>query len=329
MARFGRSRPIVAVVGENSGTVLSDYVIPYGVLSQSGVADVVSIATQPGSLKLSPLQITPDNTVAEFDQRFPDGADYVFVPAVMKRDDPTLLAWITKQAGKGATMISICNGSMVLANAGLTRGHFATGHWSTYQQRVDKYPETRWLKNMRYVVDGKIVTSAGITAAIPTSLALVEAIGGAERADALAKNLGVGYRGTQHNSDAFHLTLGDGLSAFTSSVFHATQDVGVPVADGVDEIALALTAEAYSATLRSRVYTIAKSNAPVKTRGGLVLMVDHIAGEGKRLDWILPEWDASPSAQALDKALNDIAIRYGTSAARFVVLEAEYSWPGL
>ena len=328
-ARFGRSRPLVAVVGENSGTVLSDYVIPYGVLSQSGVADVVSIATQPGPLKLSSLQITPDNTVAEFDQRYPNGADYVFVPAVMKHDDPTLLAWITKQAGKGATMISICNGSMVLANAGLTRGHFATGHWSTYQQRVDKYPETRWLKNMRYVVDGKIISSAGITAAIPTSLALVEAIGGTERADALAKNLGVSYRGTQHNSDVFRLTLSDGLSAFTSSVFHATQSVGVPIADGVDEIALALTAEAYSATLRSRVYTIAKSNTPVKTRGGLVLMVDRIVGEGKPLDWILPEWDATPSAQTLDKALNDIAVKYGTSSARFVVLEAEYSWPGL
>lgn len=328
VARFGRSRPIIAIVGENDGTVLSDYVIPYGVLSQSGVADVVSVATQPGPLKLSPLQITPDNTVVEFDRHYPDGADYVFVPAVMKRDDPTLLAWITTQAGKGATMISICNGSMVLANAGLTRGHFATGHWSTYQQRVDKFPETHWLKNMRYVVDGKIVSSAGITAAIPTSLALVEAIGGTELADALAKNLGVSYRGTQHNSDAFHLTWGDGLSAFTSFVFHATQDVGVPVADGVDEIALALTAEAYSATLRSHVYTIAKSDAPVKTRGGLVLVVDRVVGQGKRLDWILPEWDATPSAQTLDKALNDIAVRYGSSAARFVVLETEYSWPG-
>lgn len=328
-ARFGRSRPVVAVVGENSGTVLSDYVIPYGVLSQSGVAEVVSVATQPGQLTLSPLRIVPDSTAAEFDQRYPEGADYVFVPAVMKRDDPTLLAWVAAQAGKGATMISICNGSMVLANAGLTRGHRATGHWSTYGQRVAQYPQTQWLKNTRYVVDGKIVSSAGITAAMPVSLALVEAIAGTERADALAKSLGVGYRGTRHNSDQFHLTLGDGVAVVTNTVFHATQDVGVPVADGVDEIALALTAEAYSATFRSRVHTIGKSAAPIKTRGGLTVMVDNLAGQEPRLDWLLPDWDATPSALALDKALDDISARYGKAAARFVVLEAEYPWPGL
>jgi hypothetical protein len=119
--RFGRARPLIAVVGENSSTVLSDYVIPYGVLSQSGVADVVSLATQPGPLKLPPLQIQPDSTVAEFDIRYPDGADFVVVPAVMKRDDPALIAWVAAQAEKGASMVSICNGSIVLAQAGLTR----------------------------------------------------------------------------------------------------------------------------------------------------------------------------------------------------------------
>ncbi|MES2296573.1 MAG: DJ-1/PfpI family protein [Pseudomonadota bacterium] len=328
-ARFGRSRPIVAVVGENGSTVLADYVIPYGVLSQSGVADVVSVATQPGLLKLPPLQISPDNTVAQFDQRYPEGADYVFVPAVMKQDDPTLLAWIAAQAGKGATMISICNGSQVLARAGLTSGHRATGHWSTYQSRLDKFPDTQWVKNTRYVADGKIVSSAGISAALPTSLALVEAIGGTERADVLAKSLGVAYWGPRHNSDAFHFKTSDGVGAFTSSVFHARQDIGVPVAPGIDEIALALTAEAYSATLRAHVYAVSQSAAPVRTRSGLMVVPDRVAGQGKRLDRVLPEWDATPSGQVLDKALADIAARYGATAARFVVLEAEYPWQGL
>lgn len=329
VARFGRSRPLIAVVGENSSTVLSDYVIPYGVLARSGVADVVSLATQPGLLKLPPLQIQPDSTVAQFDARYPDGADYVFVPAVMKRDDPALIAWVTAQAAKGATMISICNGSIVLANAGLTRGHRATGHWSTYQSRLDKFPDTHWLKNTRYVADGKIVSSAGISAAIPTSIALVEAIAGTARAEALAKSLGVGYWGTKHDSEVFRITFGDGLSAFTSTVFHARQEIGVPVAPGVDEIALALEAEAYSATLRAQVHAIAQSSAPVRTRNGLMLVPDQVAGQGKQPDWILPDWDGTPAALVLDKALDDIATRFGKSAARFVVLEAEYPWTGM
>lgn len=329
VARFGRARPLIAVVGENSSTVLSDYVIPYGVLSQSGVAEVVSLATQPGLLKLPPLQIQPDSTVAEFDIRYPDGADYVFVPAVMKRDDPTLIAWVAAQAKKGATMVSICNGSIVMANAGLTRGHRATGHWSTHRSRVEKFPDTQWLQNKRYVADGKIVSSAGISAAIPTSIALVEAIAGSERAEVLAKSLGVSYWGTKHNSDMFGITFSDGISAFMSTVFRARQDIGVMVAPGVDEIALSLKAEAYSATFRANVFSIAKSRAPIRTRGGLMVVPDRILGEGKQPDWILPEWNGTLAAQVLDKALSDITARYGAPAARFVVLEAEYPWPGL
>ena len=329
VARFKRSRPLVAVVGENSSTVLSDYMIPYGVLSQSGVADVVSLATQRGLLQLPPLQIRPDNTVEQFDRLYPEGADYVFVPAVMKRDDPVLIAWITGQAAKGATMISICNGSIVMANAGLTRGHRATGHWSTYQSRLAKFPETNWLKNTRYVVDGKIASSAGISAAVPISIALVEAIAGTQRADALAKSLGVGYRGAKHNSEVFNFSMDDGLNAFRNTVFHSRQDIGVPVASGVDEIALALTTEAYAATFRVHVHSVAQSGAPVKTRGGLMLVPDRIAGQGKQLDWMLPEWDGTPSVQVLDKAISDITARFGASAARFVVLEAEYPGAGL
>ena len=174
VARFGRSRPVVAVIGENAGTILPDYVIPYGVLSQSGAADVVSI----------------------------------------------------------------CNGSQVLANAGLTRGHRATGHWSTYRARLDKHPDTQWLKNIRYVADGKIVSSAGITAAIPVLIALVEAIGGSASAQATALKLGVSYWGARHDSDAFALKFGDGLAAVKATLFHARDDLGVPLAAGVDEIAL-------------------------------------------------------------------------------------------
>lgn len=329
VARFGRSRPLIAVVGENSSTVVSDYVIPYGVLAQSGVADVVSLATQPGLLSLPPLRIQPDSTVAQFDVRYPDGADYVFVPAVMKRDDPTLIAWVAAQAKKGATMISICNGSIVLANAGLTRGHRATGHWSTHRSRVDKYPDTQWLQNIRYVVDGKIVSSAGISAAMPVSIALVEAIAGTARAEELARTLGVPYWGTLHNSEVFHITVGDGASALSNMLFHSKQDIGVRIAPGVDEIALSLQAEAYTATFRASVNTLAQSSALVKSRGGLMIVPDRVAGQGRQPDWMLPEPNGIPPAQVLDKSITDIAARYGAAAARFVVLEAEYPWPGL
>src|SRR4029450_12584608 len=85
--RFGRQQPVIAVVGENAATELTDFVIPYGILSESGAAEVHSVASGPGALTMWPaLKIQPDMTLATFDERFPEGADYVIVPAVMAMD---------------------------------------------------------------------------------------------------------------------------------------------------------------------------------------------------------------------------------------------------
>ena len=122
-SRFGRSRPVIAIVGENSGTELTDFVIPYGILAQSGVAEVVTVGVHPGVITMRPaLHVQPSATAATFDAQFPDGADYVIVPAMIKRDDPALLAWLSRQSGKGATIVSICDGALVVANAGLLKG---------------------------------------------------------------------------------------------------------------------------------------------------------------------------------------------------------------
>ncbi|UUZ50208.1 DJ-1/PfpI family protein [Massilia sp. B-10] len=94
------------------------------------------------------------------DLRYPDGADYVIVPALSTPDDPVLLPWLAAQAAKGATIVSICDGALVAARAGVFKGHRATGHWATHKLRVENFPDTEWLANRRYVADGKVVSSA-------------------------------------------------------------------------------------------------------------------------------------------------------------------------
>jgi putative intracellular protease/amidase len=333
-ARFGRTRALVAVIGENgsteSSTELVDFVVPYGILAQSGATQTIAVATHAGILNMRPaLRLQAQASIDEFDRRFPDGADYVIVPAVSKYDDPILLTWITTQAGKGATIVSICDGALVVANSGLLKGHRATAHWGTEALRPKKYPETTWLKNRRYVADGKIISSAGISAAIPVSLALVEAIAGYDRAAALAQDLGASEWSARHNSDVFHPRFGVNLWAFiaanyTNRWFHSLQQIGVPVASGIDEISLALAADAYSRTGRSKAFAISASSEILPTRNGLLLLPDRTLGDKSPPDRMLPEFDASPSALALDHALAGIADRYGRSTAYAVALDFEY-----
>ncbi|MDB6164756.1 MAG: transcriptional regulator [Xanthomonadaceae bacterium] len=328
--RYGRTSPVVAVIAENSGTELVDFVIPYAVLAQSGAAHVVTVSTQAGPVKMRPaLRIQTESTIDQFDARFPEGADYLIVPAMVKRDDPVLLTWILAQAGKGGTIVSICDGALVIANAGLLRNHRATAHWATQSLREKAYPDTKWLRNVRYVVDGKIVTSAGISAAIPTSLALVEAIAGRDVAAVVARQIGVDDWSTAHDSDQFLPKFGVNLTAFAATMmtnhwFHSTQSIGVPLAQGMDDIALAFTADAYSRTGRSQAFGLSVSSAPVGTRHGLTVLPDRVVGSPNPVDQVLPAFDAMPSSHMLDAALADIAARYGRSTAYGVALDFEY-----
>lgn len=117
----GRLQPVIAVVGYNGGTELTDFAIPYGVLARSGAAQVLAVATQDGPMTMRPaLRIQPQETIAGFDRRFPESADYVIVPAVGKPNDAALVTWITAQSARGATIVSICDGALVVANAAST-----------------------------------------------------------------------------------------------------------------------------------------------------------------------------------------------------------------
>jgi putative intracellular protease/amidase len=326
-ARFGRTRPVIAIVGENSGTELTDFVIPYGILRQADVGEVVTVATRPGPMTMRPaLRIQPQASVADFDARYPDGADYVVVPAVVRRDDPTLLAWIKAQAAKGSTLVSICDGALVVAGSGAMDGHRATAHWATADYRRKHYPNIHWVDDRRYVADGAIDSSAGISASIPASLALVEAIAGRERAATVAAEIGVSDWNPTHDSRSFHPKLGRNLSAFATTQylntwFHKPRALGIPVGAGVDEVALALTADAYTRTNRAHAYALGTSLAPVETRHGLVLLPDR--DDGESLDGQVPV-PAGKAGLALDRVLGDIARSFGWHTAYGVALDLEY-----
>ena len=202
-----RARPLVAVVGHNANTELTDFVVPYGVLKRADVADVIALGTQPGPMQMFPaFRLEPDSTIDAFDARFPDGADYVVVPAVHEDDDPRLLAWVRQQWAKGATVIGVCDGAWVLARAGLLAGRRATSHWYARDALAKQFPQTQWVSGRRYVADGRVVTTTGVTASVPVTLALIQTIGGAERARAVADAIGAPGWSAEHASTGFRLS---------------------------------------------------------------------------------------------------------------------------
>ncbi len=323
-----RKRPLVAVVGLNEATETTDYLMPYGILRRADVADVVLLAAGPEPVKLYPaLKVEPDATLVEFDAHHPDGADYVIVPAMSRDDDPTILKWLRDQSSSGATIIGVCAGAKVVAAAGLLDGKRATTHWYYLKELRRNHPSIHYVADRRLVVDGKVATTTGISASMPAMLTLIEAIAGRDAAEATAADLGVRQWDTRHASDAFKFTRPFALTAIANTLAHwQDEQLSIELQPGIDEVSLALVADAWSRTYRSGAVTVADA-ARVETRHGVRLIPDEL-GRKRRGPQPIPAVDMRQPAMALDETLDAISHRYGARTSEFVAMQLEYPRSG-
>lgn len=320
-----RERPVVAIIGLNDATETTDYLMPTGILRRADVADVTMLATGPGPVRLYPaLAVEPDATIAQFDAAHPGGADYVVVPAMSRDDDPAVLAWIRSQAEKGARIIGICAGAKVVAAAGLLDGRRATTHWYYLGEMLKRSPTIRYVADRRMVADGGVATTTGISASMPMMLTLIEAIAGRDKAEAVAHDLGLVGWDAQHASAAFRFTRPFATTVLANGMaFWNREELGIRLEPGMDEVSLALVADAWSRTYRSSATTYAASSGAVETMNGLRILPDRAAAdwpEGRQV----PVFSDGKPADALDRTLEAITARYGAPTTSVVAMQLEY-----
>lgn len=321
----GGDRPVVAVIGLNDATETNDYVTTTGILRRADVADVVMLATGPGPVQLYPaLRVEPDATIAEFDAEHPDGADYVIVPAMSRDDDPAVLAWLQDQSRKGATILGVCAGAKVVAAAGLLEGKRATTHWYYRSEMLNRNPTIEYVADRRMVADGNVVTTTGITAAMPMMLSLIEAIAGREKAETVARDLGVETWDMRHASAAFTLTRPFATTVLANRMAFWNQDTwGIELQSGMDEVSLAIIADAWSRTYRSNAVTFAVSPSAITTANGVRVIPDGF-GDDWPEDRRVSTFPNRPPMDALDRTLGTITDRYGAPTTNVVAMQLEY-----
>jgi len=98
-----------------------------------------------------------------------------------------MMAWIKQRAAESEIVMSVCNGAMVLAKAGLLEGLEATTHHGAIEHLRRIALGTRVVSGKRYVDSGKIITAAGVSAGIDAALHVVERFHGTEVADNTAR----------------------------------------------------------------------------------------------------------------------------------------------
>jgi transcriptional regulator GlxA family with amidase domain len=300
-----------------------------GILRRADVADVVLAATSEGPVKLYPvLAVEPDMTAAQFDAVHPDGADYVIVPAMSRDDDPAVMAWLKAQAQKGSMVIGVCAGAKVVAAAGLLADRKATTHWFYKSEFLKRDPTISLVADRRFVVDGPVATTTGISAAIPFALTLIEAIAGREKAVATAASLGIAHWDAGHDSSAFGLKR-EFVTTVMGNVaaFWQRETFAIRLEAGFDAVSVALVADAWSRTYRSRTIAVAGASGPVADFTGIRIVPDRSGEAGAGTSPIVVP-ASIPPATVLDAALASIGARYGAATENVVAMQLEYPRPG-
>jgi transcriptional regulator GlxA family with amidase domain len=97
-------------------------------------------------------------------------------------NDETVRAWVRDRAETARIMTSVCTGSLVYADAGLLAGRPATTHWASLDLLAQLDPTIEIRPDDRFVDDGDVVTSAGVSAGIDMALHLVARLHSPDRA---------------------------------------------------------------------------------------------------------------------------------------------------
>jgi transcriptional regulator GlxA family with amidase domain len=108
--------------------------------------------------------------------------------ALLGPDEPLHVA-LRAMAERGTLMTSVCTGSLVYAAAGLLHNRPATTYWSAFDELLALDPTIKARPDDRFVDDGDVVTSAGVSAGIDMALHLVVRLAGVDAARATKRGI--------------------------------------------------------------------------------------------------------------------------------------------
>lgn len=155
---------------------------------QEPVFSVFSIAeTQQAVRARAGLQFVPD---FPFDAHPP--IDLLIIPGGVvsaELEKPHVIDWIGHSAASTIITASVCTGAFLLAKAGVLSSHKVTTHWEDIDDLKNAFPLLNVINNVRWVDEGSVVTSAGISAGIDMSLHLVSRIAGMPLAERTARQM--------------------------------------------------------------------------------------------------------------------------------------------
>ena len=173
-----------------------DFAGPFEVFSVTTLEDghkpfTVKTITEDGAIihARNGLKVQPDYSFHD-----ENSFDIVIIPGgygaeEIELHNPRVIEWITQQATRVQYMTSVCTGAFLLAKAGLLDGLKATTHWMDIERLTTEFPAVDVQRQVKFVDEGHIITSGGISAGMNMSFHIVAKLCGEQIAAATAKRM--------------------------------------------------------------------------------------------------------------------------------------------
>lgn len=298
------SKQTAVVVAGNAGTESSDLMGPYEALATSGRFNVYVVAPERTLSPLFPgdLALVPDYAFAEYDAAFGGAVDLLVVPyipnAAPNGADAAVLAWISDKANSGATILSICAGAHVVADAGVLGGQTATTHHLRLSAVERLHPEVQWVRGVRYVDSGQFISSAGVTSGVDATLYTLGRMFGREVAEQTAQAMGYPY--LRFLDGPTWTQRGLSPVPLIPNFYRLDRtDIGLVLYDGVRELEVSSAIDTYPRSFAASVRTLAPERTVIRSRHGLNLVPRNDFSTAPALDRLLvPGHGLAPQAMA-------------------------------
>jgi len=168
------------------GVEVLDFAGPMEVFELAGFSVFTVSKTRKSIVSQRVLKVIPDYDITDV-----PAADMVVFfggnPGAFR--DPELIDWIQKYEKKTAYLFTVCSGAFALGHAGLLDGQTATTFHARIEELRNAFPQVKVLADVRFVDNGRIVTSAGISAGIDGALHMVSRIRGEAAALEVAREM--------------------------------------------------------------------------------------------------------------------------------------------
>jgi putative intracellular protease/amidase len=175
------------------GVQIIDYTGPFEVFGQAHDGEqrlfkVYTVAEKPGPITTNMgMKVIPTYTFDDMPK-----ADVVLLPGGNvgpQLENAKVIKWVQDTSAKAEYVLSVCNGAFYLGKAGLLDGLTATTFYGLIDPLKVLAPKARIVNDQRFVDNGKIITTAGLSSGIDGALHLVERIAGRGRAQEVALNM--------------------------------------------------------------------------------------------------------------------------------------------